>query len=240
MPQPGRKVRRAAIRPVIRIIALRIRARQRVVSVRTIVIHQQVHRPLALIVPVRRRALYSRANVRVVTAGASPGSGQARGGVLDKDSLESLVLEEAEDRVAVGRVGQDVHVDDVGGRVVNVRLGGGEGLEVVRVGASDLDVAWGACVVGVALVILYTHTQKHSWLATPPTQKGLDPGLRYTEPPPYEQTETHGTRYVRIWRPNEPCIVLHDRMLARVHIVHDKRKVLAGVDPSRKIRPSTT
>lgn len=109
-----------------------------------------------LVIPVRRRTLDAAGDNSRATAGTGPGTKQTRGGDLDEDGLEGLVLEEAHKGLAVGAGREDVEVDDVGGGLVDVGLRGGEGLEVRGVGVADHDGAGAAGVARVRGGVLFT------------------------------------------------------------------------------------
>jgi len=116
-----------------------------------------VHLAVGQVVEVGRRALDAGLDGGRGAPGARPGPEEARGRDLAEDSLCGLVLHEAHVGLAVGgREGHDVQVDYVGGRLVDVRLWRGEGLEVGRVGVADLDDAGVSLMAGVGAGVLFS------------------------------------------------------------------------------------
>jgi hypothetical protein len=132
VPQPAGEVGRAGVYPAA--VAPGVRARHWCVAVTPIVVDQQVHLARGHVIPVRRGALRLGADVGAAAAGAGPGPVQACGGILHKDVLARLILEEAEVGIWLGAsVRQDGEVDYVGWCLVDVGRWCAESLEVAGV-----------------------------------------------------------------------------------------------------------
>lgn len=139
----------------------------RPVSVATVEVQQQPNFPWIEVIHIRSRTLDTLLYHGAGTALSCPSPEETSGGAFDEDGLGGFIFHEPEEGVWRGwRIGEDSEVDYVGGRLVDVGLGRGEGAEVGCVGVADSGVGWGACVPCVTCGVEFGSPEDHvlSWI----------------------------------------------------------------------------
>ena len=150
MPQVGREACSAARCPTT--VALGVGALEWTIAVSAVKVQQQVHLRGVLIVEVRCRPFHITLDDGAIPSGSRPRPKETVGGHLHEHVLLAFILHEAEKGVVTHR--QNVQIDRVAWRLVDVRLRGAECAKIARVGVSYPDVGWPARVSAIRSWIL--------------------------------------------------------------------------------------
>lgn len=121
-------------------VPLGIRAFIWSISIAAVEVQENMDFGVVLVVPVCSRTFNTRGDDTAASSSSRPGPKETSRRVLQEDGLGGLVLHEAQITLPFRIEREDIEVDDVGRRVVDIGLRCTKGLEVACVGIPDLDI----------------------------------------------------------------------------------------------------